>query len=128
MYNGLGSSMNVDFAARWLKPGDETSTIVPSMAEYGVDPFRDGFYNNTSVTVARADHIRLQDVSLGFDLDRNNWRAIPLKHIRLYLYANNLGIIWKANNFGLDPDLVPFADRFLTPEPRSIAFGLKADF
>ncbi len=37
----------------------------------------------------------------------NNWEAIPVKQIQLYFYANNLGIIWKANHFGLDPDLIP---------------------
>ncbi|WP_285057122.1 SusC/RagA family TonB-linked outer membrane protein [Pedobacter ginsengisoli] len=128
MYNGPGGSMNADFSGRWMKSGDEAFTSVPSMAEYGADSFRDGFYSNTSATVARGDHIRLQDVSFGFDLDRNNWREIPVRHIRLYLYANNLGIIWKANDFGLDPDFVPLSDRFLSPEPRSIAFGLKVDF
>jgi TonB-linked SusC/RagA family outer membrane protein len=128
MYSNIASGMNADFARRWLKPGDEAFTTVPSMAEYGVDTFRDRFYGNTSATVDRGDHIRLQDISLGFDLDRNNWRAIPVKHIRIYFYANNLGIIWKANDFGLDPDLVPSVGGFLNPEPRSIALGLKVDF
>ncbi|HMI02171.1 MAG TPA: SusC/RagA family TonB-linked outer membrane protein [Pedobacter sp.] len=130
MYNlSIEKSMNVDFAERWQKTGDEKFTNVPSLGVYSDDNFRDAFYNNSSATVARGDHIRLQDISLAFDLDRSNWPGIPVKQIQLYFYANNLGIIWKANDFGLDPDLVPsMSNRFVVPEPRSVAFGLKANF
>jgi len=41
----------------------------------------------------------------------------------LYLYANNLGIIWKANRAGIDPD---FISTF--PNPRTLAIGIRAGF
>jgi hypothetical protein len=39
------------------------------------------------------------------------------------MYANNLGLLWKANPVGLDPD-------FITgyPDPKTISVGFKADF
>lgn len=130
MYNvNIEKNMNVDYAKRWQHPGDEKFTNVPSQGEYGNDNFRDVFYRNSSATVAKGDHIRLQDISLGFNLDRFNWPGIPVKQIQLYFYANNLGLIWKANDFGLDPDLIPsLGKRFAVPESRSLAFGLKANF
>lgn len=129
MYDVIAYGMNAEFARRWQEPGDEKFTTVPSQGEYGNDGFRDYFYTNSSATVARGDHIRLQDVSLSFDLDRSNWPGIPVKQIQLYFYANNLGIIWKANDFGLDPDLIPSrGNRFIVPGPKSFAFGLKANF
>jgi TonB-linked SusC/RagA family outer membrane protein len=129
MYSGIENGMNADFVRRWQQPGDEKFTNVPSQGEYGSDNFRDVFYRNSSATVAKGDHIRLQDISLGFDLNRSNWTGIPVKQIQLYFYANNLGIVWKANDFGLDPDLIPsLGNRFIVPEPRSFAFGLKANF
>lgn len=130
LYTGnMGFFMNRDYENRWQKTGDELITNVPSMASYTTDSFRDIFYNNSSATVAKGDHIRLQDVSLSYDLDQTNWKNIPFKKVQLYCYASNLGIIWKANDFGLDPDVIPLIkERLSNPLSKSFAFGLKANF
>jgi TonB-linked SusC/RagA family outer membrane protein len=130
MYNlGISQNMNGDFDRRWQKAGDEKITNVPSMAGYSEALYRDQFYNGSSTTVEKGDHIRLQDVNLSFDIDRTLWRTMPVKSLRLYVYANNLGIIWRANHQGLDPDAVPYnGDNQSTPTPRSISFGLKTSF
>lgn len=130
MYNrALSRTMHKDFVERWLNPGDENRTNVPSMSSFGGDEARDRFYNGSSATVLKGDHIRLQDISLSYDFDASNWKAIPVKQIQLYLYANNLGILWKANGAGLDPDLVPaVGDRLSNLLPKSFSFGLKASF
>lgn len=126
---GLSGNMNKDFTQRWLNPGDEGKTNIPSMGKYTSDSTRDRFYNGSSATVAKADHIRLQDVSLNYDLDHFSWKKIPLKQIQLYVYANDLGIIWKANDFGLDPDLITgSSERLSNPTAKSISFGIKASF
>nr|WP_084406917.1 SusC/RagA family TonB-linked outer membrane protein [Pedobacter panaciterrae] len=127
MFNtAISSAMNADFGNRWQKSGDEATTNIPSMGGVGENDFRDNFYRSSSATIARGDHIRLQDVSLNYDF---NWKGIPVKQLQIYVYANNLGLIWKANNFGLDPDLVPLiGDRFSNPIARSIAIGFKANF
>ncbi|MEJ0107171.1 MAG: hypothetical protein WDO19_33620 [Bacteroidota bacterium] len=44
-----------------------------------------------------------------------------MKLLQVYLYANNIGIIWKANKWALIPD-------YGTPPAKSISIGLKADF
>lgn len=130
LYSGdLSNSMNSDFAQRWRNNGDESKTSIPSMGNYADDGARDRFYNGSSATVLKGDHIRLQDISLSYDLDAGNWKAIPVKQIQLYLYVNNLGILWKANKADLDPDLVPGAgERLANPLPKSFSFGLKASF
>ena len=121
--------MNADFGKRWQKSGDEATTNVPSMAGFGDNDFRDKFYKSSSATIARGDHIRLQDVSIGFDFDQSNWKNIPVKQVQLYFYANNLGIIWKANKFGLDPDYITdYGNIFNTPLSISLSFGLKIFF
>ncbi len=129
MYNMLGRNVNSDFTGRWQKPGDESFTNIPSMGNYTDDGSRDRFYNGSSATVAKGDHIRLQDISFGYDFDKSNWKSIPVKHLQLYIYANNLGVIWKANEFGLDPDVVPnLSERFINPLPKGYSFGIKASF
>ncbi len=130
MYNSsFGGNLNTDFERRWRKTGDEFYTTVPSMADYSEDSYRDLFYANSGATVAKGDHIRLQDVNLSFDLDRSNWKHIPVKHVQLYAYANNLGILWRANDFGIDPDvIISPSGKLDAPVPRSFSLGLKANF
>jgi TonB-linked SusC/RagA family outer membrane protein len=130
MYNqSLSLNMQKDFAHRWQKPGDESWTSIPSMGSYGEDANRDVFYNSSSATVHKGDHIRLQDISLSYDLKNTNWKILPVKQLQLYVYANNLGILWKANEVGLDPDLIPGSgERLSNPVPISFSFGLKANF
>ncbi|WP_316814316.1 SusC/RagA family TonB-linked outer membrane protein [Pedobacter heparinus] len=128
MYNGdLSSSMNSDFTQRWQNIGDENNTNIPSIGNYNDDNTRDRFYNGSSATILKGDHIRLQDISLSYDFDASKW--IRIKQIQLYIYANNLGILWKANAASLDPDLVPGpGERLVNPVSKSFSFGLKANF
>ena len=105
-----------DFKDRWQKPGDERHTDVPSMV-YPANYHRDLFYQNSEATVIKGDHIRLQDVSLSYTLPG---KSKP--KINLYAYASNLGIIWRANKEGIDPD----ANNNL-PIPRRLSFGCRID-
>jgi len=111
-----------DFAQRWQKPGDEKTTNVPSMV-YPDDANRDQVYDYSSATVENGNNIRLQDVRLGYQFNKTNWPGIPFRGLQLYAYANNLGIVWRANKLGLDPDYGT-----AIPAPRTVAIGCKADF
>ena len=117
--DGIGHS---DFAKRWQNPGDEKTTHVPSMV-YPNDVSRDEFYLSSTVNVDRGDHIRLQFINLSYDLDKSLLKGFPFQTVQWYLNASNLGILWKANKDGLDPD---FANS--TPAPKTFAFGIKANF
>ncbi|NQX37771.1 SusC/RagA family TonB-linked outer membrane protein [Pedobacter steynii] len=108
-----------DYALRWQKPGDESSTNVPSFI-YPDDPLRDKFYAGSAILIDKADHIRLQDITLGYTLDRTSW---AIKNVKIFANFSNLGIIWRANKLGLDPE---FYRGY--PAPRTIALGLNANF
>lgn len=114
-----GSFQQGDFENRWQLPGDELRTDVPAMI-YPANANRNIFYTNSESLVERADHIRLQDVRISYQLDRNVLSALPVRSLQLYLYANNLGILWRANGRYIDPD-----SPFFMPTPRSIAFGIQ---
>ncbi|MFC3198259.1 SusC/RagA family TonB-linked outer membrane protein [Parapedobacter deserti] len=103
---------------RWMKPGDEQFTDVPSMI-YPASRYRDNFYGNSEVMVERGDHIRLQDVRLGYTIDNVRLGRATLRNFQVSLYANNLGIIWSANKRGIDPDQVS-----TFPSPRFYNLGL----
>jgi hypothetical protein len=116
---------NKDFDRRWQQPGDETKTNVPSMPKLPLDLNRETFYTFSSALVDRGDHIRLQDISLSYDLiTPADKRGTTLKRLQVYSYINNVGILWRANKDGLDPDLFGSA----LPLPRTFSLGLKATF
>lgn len=112
------SGTHKDYNKRWLQPGDESKTNVPS-AVYPGNFVRDNFYTNSSVLVEKGDHIRLQDVRLSYDITKKDAR---FKNLSFYLYASNLGLIWKANKKGLDPE------NQLMPVQRNISIGFKTQF
>jgi TonB-linked SusC/RagA family outer membrane protein len=96
----IGSS---DFAKRWQNPGDEKKTNVPSMI-YPAVTNRDDFYNHSTAVVDRADNIRLQYVNLSYDFNRRQVKFLPVADVQLYVNVSNLGVLWKANKDGIDPD------------------------
>lgn len=114
--SGIGNS---DFVHRWQKPGDELVTNVPSL-KYPLDYGRESFYSYTDVLMERGAHIRLQDISLGYTLSRKNISSLPLREIHFYGYLSNLGIIWRANKYKIDPDAL---GSYVAPT--SFSFGVK---
>ncbi|MBN8880600.1 SusC/RagA family TonB-linked outer membrane protein [Chitinophaga sp. 212800010-3] len=109
-----------DYALRWLKPGDEAYTDVP-VNQYRTNYNRDAFYSGSSVLVEKGDHIRLQYINLAYDFKLS---AKGIKGLQLFFNANNLGILWKANNAGIDPDFSLGYNILKTPANYSL--GLKA--
>jgi len=123
-----GSTVNADFVNRWQQPGDEKHTSVPSVT-YPGDVNRNNFYHGSEVLIEKADHVRLQDIRLSYDLEQLNMKKFPFTHLGLYVYANNLGILWRANKSGIDPDYLDNGGTGrIYPAPKTIAFGIKANF
>jgi TonB-linked SusC/RagA family outer membrane protein len=121
LFNGSNPG-HPDYKRRWQRAGDEKKTFVPSMVMES-SPSRDDFYANSDVLVEKGDHIRLQDIQISYDLFPDKLPKWSLKSLRLYVYANNIGIIWRANSYGIDPDQVNGV-----PNPRTLALGVKAGF
>lgn len=111
-----------DYALRWQKQGDEQNTNVPSMI-YAANANRTSFYNSSEVLVTKADHIRLQFINLAYSLRKSQIAKLPFQKLQLYANASNLGLLWKANKYDIDPEY----NNNLNPKA-SFAFGLRADF
>jgi TonB-linked SusC/RagA family outer membrane protein len=125
-YNNLLYSWqgNTDYTHRWQKPGDEKSTDIPSLPGLPVNSSRDQFYASSQALVTNGNQVRLQDILLSYDLNKTQWPHLPLPHVQISLYASNLGLIWKANKYGIDPDYQQAA--YLPP--KTFAFSVKANF
>jgi len=130
-YNALFSNWigHADFARRWQKAGDEQITQVPSMPAIPVQVNRDVFYTNSATLVEKADHIRIQDIAIGYDLKGTLLKRLPFKQMQFYCYINNIGILWRANKSNLDPDVSRYPSVVANfPNPRTIAIGIRTTF
>jgi len=111
-----------DYAKRWKKEGDEAFTSVPAMPASS-DFNLNSFYTSSAVLVSPGDHIRLRDIRIGYDLSRLPINKL-VKRAHLTATISNLGILWKANDQGLDPD---YASREI-PAAKSYTIGLQLQF
>ncbi|MBD1431771.1 SusC/RagA family TonB-linked outer membrane protein [Sphingobacterium sp. DN00404] len=119
--NSIG---HVDFNDRWKTSGDGSSTQIPSMPAPGTSSTRDYIYTFSDLLIEKADHIRLQDINLRYDFSRNSLRRIPFETISVYGYINNVGMLWRSNRYGIDPD---YTSR-IYPPVTTYSIGIKAQF
>ncbi len=107
-YNDL-SSMTKEFNNRWMTPGDEKYTTVPtiisnrkyqenSQIRYGYNA-----YNYCSERIAKGDFIRMKEISLSYDFPKSMVK--PLNNLSLKLQATNLFLIYADKKLnGQDPE------------------------
>ncbi|RZJ91813.1 MAG: SusC/RagA family TonB-linked outer membrane protein [Chryseobacterium sp.] len=115
---GAGHS---DFTSRWQKPGDEEFTTVPSFT-YPASTLRDAFYSASEVNIISGNHIRLDYIRLGYSFNTSQWK-FPFRSLEVFSGVQNVGILWKENKSGYDPDY--FA---VIPPSRQINFGIRGTF
>jgi TonB-linked SusC/RagA family outer membrane protein len=113
---------HADYARRWQQPGDETRTIVPAAGDPS-DVYRDKFYLNSTALVEKADHIRLDDIVISYDLEKKDHAWLPFEKVRFYNYLSNLGLLWKANRSGIDPYYIDIPKELLR-----VSLGVNINF
>lgn len=117
------------FKDRWKQAGDEKKTDIPAFTAVRTqDRVNNDFYQYSDVNVHKADHIRLQDILLSYDITRQTVARLPVSRITLYAQASNLGIIWRAYKNGIDPDYAPQTFSSVMPPVRTLAIGAKVGF
>ncbi|WP_448139252.1 SusC/RagA family TonB-linked outer membrane protein [Sphingobacterium siyangense] len=119
---------HTDYFRRWQKSGDELHTNVPAATLLSqVNDVQIGaknlLYENSETLVTPASFVRLQDVTVGYNLYPKKSKTL-VKGLKVFLQLKNLGIIWRKNKEGIDPEY-PSA---LYPVPFSSALGMNIDF
>lgn len=110
-----------EYGRRWQKPGDEKNIdAIPSVVPNSSDSQRGRFFYQSSARVFRADHIRLEDIRLDYSLPK---MGKVLRSFQVYCNVSNLGILWRANRVGIDPETL-----MSPPAPRTITLGFNASF
>lgn len=114
-----GAYRFADYEDRWQSAGDEKRTNVPAFV-YPHDINRQEFYQRSDVLAIRGGMARLQDLRLSYTLHpfRNNSGSA----VQFYLYASNLGLLWRQNGKGLDPE---YLSGYKLPSEWSFGFKFK---
>ena len=117
--------INEDMAKRWRETGDEAITDVPRIGTSANSFVR---YRGADIHIEKGDHIRLREVSLTYELPNKWLNKLMINSASVGFSATNLGLIWKKNNVGIDPDFIPNS-RSLTMSPTpSYNFSLNLNF
>ncbi|OXB17403.1 SusC/RagA family TonB-linked outer membrane protein [Flavobacterium reichenbachii] len=88
-------------ADRWRQAGDEAFTNVPGLANISYNSLNR--YQNADINVLPADNIRLQQISLGYDVPSQYLQKTFIKSLSFNFAARNLGLLWVKNDLGIDP-------------------------
>lgn len=122
-YNLVQSNVtHTDYEDRWKQPGDENLTDIPAFI-YPATSAMQSFYINAEPFVYNGGFIRIQNMNVGYDLSKARfWSSEKLK-MRCYVTAENLGILWRKNKLGLDPQAGK-QDLGSYPVPPIYTFGI----
>ncbi len=90
---------------------------------YPLNANRDDAYSNSDLLVEKGDHLRLQDLRLGYQFPQKLVSAVHLRAINIFVIGNNLGLLWKASKSPYDPEYGP---RF--KPTKTFSFGIKTNF
>ncbi|MBE8719778.1 SusC/RagA family TonB-linked outer membrane protein [Sphingobacterium pedocola] len=95
---GTVDAYQTDYEGKWMTAGDEAHTDVPSLI-YPANLSRSRLYIQSDRLIESGSHIYFQDVNISYDMDLSS--GIKM---RTYFFINNLGMIWRKNRQGIDPN------------------------
>lgn len=93
--------LSSDIADRWREPGDELTTNVPGITSNYIAVNR---YKFSDINVEKGDYLRWRQISLSYNIDNKLLSKIGINSASIGCTLSNLGLLWKANKAGLDPD------------------------
>jgi TonB-linked SusC/RagA family outer membrane protein len=118
-----------DIFNRWH--GEGTSNKLPAMSSTSSA----NTMTISDIMIEDGDYLKIQNVTLGYDLRKGFWQSCPLQSVRLYFQAQNLYTFTKYT--GCDPEIGSSAgadswaggiDMGLYPSSRTYLVGLSVKF
>lgn len=135
------NSMSKDMVNRWIMPGDEAITNIPSI----LDPlsaklvlrangttvnaaYPYNAYNYSDQRVAKGDFIRLKQVQLTYMLPKNIIERLKMSSMQLALVGNNIALLYSDKKLnGADPEFFNNGGVAM-PVPKQYTFSVKIGF
>jgi TonB-linked SusC/RagA family outer membrane protein len=102
----------LEFRNRWVLPGDEANTVVPSIPDRTTfnaftadNAYPYNAYNYSTVRVAKGDFVKLKTISLTYSLPKRWIKAIGAGNASISAVANNFWLIYADKKLnGQDPE------------------------
>ena len=124
-------AMPREFKNRWVKAGDENYTDIPVIATLRMVKDDSNLsraynaYNYSTARVAKGDFIRLKEISLGYDFDKDLIEKFKLRSLGVKLQATNLFLLYADEKLnGQDPEFFN-SGGVATPMSKQITLSLK---
>lgn len=136
------TSMSRDVLNRWIKPGDEQFTTIPSILDRytaaaavlrpngTVTDARYPYnaYNYSTERVAKGDFVRLKNVSLAYALPAKWTSKVGVGNAQISLVGNNVALLYSDDKLnGADPEFFNNGGVAM-PVPRQYTLSLKVGF
>ena len=135
-------SMSKDMFNRWLIPGDEKITNIPSLVDplsitnnikdengavvNAVYPYN--AYNYSTENIAKGDFIRLKNISLSYMLPKNFVNKFKFNNAQISIVGNNIALLYADSKLnGADPEFFNNGGVAM-PIPKQYTFSLKLGF
>lgn len=111
-----------EIKGRWQSPDNPGDGVTPKLWASG-----NGVVNNNVLSsrfVENGDFISLDNITLGYNFDRDLMQSINIEALRIYIAAQNVFII--TDYKGVDPEMITSygVDAFGTPKSRIISLGV----
>ena len=133
-YSDLDALPN-EFKNRWVLPGDEKITTIPSIIDAyvnydlnGANAYPYNNYNYSTLRVVDGSFVRLKSVQIAYTLPAKVIQGTPFKSVGVNLVGNNLWLIYSdADLHGQDPEFFN-AGGVALPINKQFTFSLKLGF
>jgi TonB-linked SusC/RagA family outer membrane protein len=120
-------STSKELAQRWMKPGDEAFTNVPGVVGSNFNSVTR--YSLADINVIDGDHARLNQITLNYSLSGAALQRLRfLKGLTMGATVGNLGVIWRKNKEGIDPDYIFSGTYGTLPPSKNYTFNINASF
>jgi TonB-linked SusC/RagA family outer membrane protein len=136
------TAMSRDVLNRWIKPGDETITNIPSILDRltaetkvtkadgtvvnAVYPYN--AYNYSTERIAKGDFVRLKNISLAYQLSPKIASKVGLANAQISLVGNNIALLYSDKRLnGADPEFFNNGGVAM-PIPKQYTLSLKVGF
>jgi TonB-linked SusC/RagA family outer membrane protein len=124
-----------DWLNRWMMPGDEKMTSIPSLTDpvtgmaSGVSmSYPYNAYNFSTERVAKGDFVRLKNVSLSYRLPKKITDRLKMRNVDLAVVGNNVALLYSDKKLnGADPEFFGSGGVAL-PVPSQYTLSLKVGF
>ncbi len=129
-YPEATQNMAKEWVDRWKQPGDELKTDIPvlekdpfELAVTGSSPYNGNMYDRSTLRTVKGDFVRLQNLSLAYDLFTPRLRANGIQNIRFMLQGSNL-YTWRNSRLkGQDPESTGSMSKYSDTREGVVSFG-----